>query len=531
MARRNVKKITRRKFVADTGLMAAGAAFTAKGFPMIVPRHVLGGPGYRAPSDVLNFAVVGFGGMGSANAQELCKTENLVAVCDVDMGFSKTNVDSKLRPNREGVVNPAGTKLSEQFAKAAKYADFREMLEKQKDIDGLVIATPDHSHAVIAKTAMELGKHIYVQKPLCWSVNEARMLQRMALANPKLITQMGNQGHSTEGARQINEWIAAGVIGAVKEVHVWTNRPVGYWPQGVPRPNPYVSPTAAPTQFGTSWNNRRINETIATGMGAYPVPEGLRWDLYLGPVAEDIAYHPVYHPFNWRGWLDFGGGALGDMGAHLLDHPYWALGLTQPTSIEATSTAFGMATLPPLNPSAAANTPEGRPRQVPASYPLATTVHYQFPARGRMPAVKLNWFDGGLYPPRPDVLPDTEVLQGEGGVIFHGEKGILMNDTYGANPRCYPQGIADAAARVPKTMPRIEWSHELNWAKAIRGEAKASSPIEYAAQLTETMLLGVAALRAGQGRKVYYDAAEGEFTNAPEANQFLTRAYRSGFAV
>ena len=244
-----------------------------------------------------------------------------------------------------------------------------------------------------------------------------------------------------------------------------------------------------------------------------------------------IPYHPIYHPFNWRGWLDFGMGALGDMGAHLIDHPFWALGLTHPSSIEATSTAFGMATLPPKDPNAPPTSPDSRPRQVPASYPLATSVHYQFPARGAMPPVKLYWFDGGLFPPRPDLLPDSEKLLDEGGVIFYGEKGILINDTYGANPRCYPQSVQEAASRVPKTMPRIDWSHELNWAKAIRGEAKASSPFEYAAQLTETMLLGVAALRAGQGRKLYYDGAKGEFTGAPDANQFLTRVYRNGWAI
>ncbi|MEA3245874.1 MAG: Gfo/Idh/MocA family oxidoreductase [Gemmatimonadota bacterium] len=527
------KKVTRREFVAESGAIAASAAFAARGFPMIVPRHVLGGPGYRAPSDTVNFAVAGFGGMGSGNAQELVKTENLVAVCDVDMAFSKTNVDGKLRPNREGVVRPEATKLNEQFEKAAKYADFREMLEKEKGIDGVVVATPDHAHAVIAKAAMDLGKHVYVQKPLTWSVHEARALRAAAIANPKIITQMGNQGHSSEGARQINEWIAAGVIGPVREVHVWTNRPVGYWPQGVPRPNPNALSGPNAPRFGNGWSLGRINTTIAAEMGANAaaMPDGLRWDLYLGPVAEDIAYHPIYHPFNWRGWLDFGMGALGDMGAHLIDHPFWALDLGLPTSIEATSTAFGMATLPPLDPNAAPNTSAGRPRQVPASYPLATNVHYQFAARGNLPPVKLYWFDGGLYPPRPDLLPDTEILKGEGGVIFYGEKGILINDTYGANPRCYPETAQAAANAVPKSMPRIDWSHELNWAKAIRGEAKASSPFEYSARLTETMLLGVAALRAGQGRKVYYDGEKGEFTNAPEANQYLTRAYRNGWGM
>ena len=527
------KKVSRREFVAEAGMMAAGASFAARGFPMIVPRHVLGGPGFRAPSDTVNYAVAGFGGMGSGNAQEMSKTENLVAVCDVDLAFSKGQVDNKLKPNRDGVVNPAAVRLNDQFAKAAKYTDFREMLEKEKGIDGVVIATPDHVHAVIAHAAMQLGKHVYVQKPLTWSVHEARVLRETAMRNPKLVTQMGNQGHSSEGARQINEWIAAGVIGPVREVHVWTNRPVGYWPQGVPRPNAAQLSQPGSPRYGVSWSLGRINNTIAEqmGMAGAALPSGLRWDLYLGPVAEDIPYHPIYHPFNWRGWLDFGMGALGDMGAHLIDHPFWALGLSLPTSIEATSTAFGMATYPPLNPNAPAGSPEARPRQVPASYPLATTVHYQFAARGNQPPVKLSWFDGGLFPPRPDLLPDSEKLLDEGGVIFFGEKGILMNDTYGANPRCYPESVQAAANKVPKSMPRIDWSHELNWAKAIRGEAKASSPFEYSAQLTETMLLGVAALRAGQGRKVYYDAAKSEFTNAPDANQFLSRTYRSGWAI
>lgn len=531
MARK--KQITRRDFVTESTRLAAGAAFAAKGFPTIVPRHVLGGPGYRAPSDMVHFAVAGFGGMGSGNAQELAKTEMLVAVCDVDMAFAKSNVDNKLRPGRDGKVRAEATALSDQFGKAAKYADFREMLEKEKGIDAVVIATPDHAHAVIAKAAMDLGKHVYVQKPLTWSVHEARVLRETALRNPKVVTQMGNQGHSSEGARQINEWIAAGVIGAVREVHVWTNRPVGYWPQGAPRPNAAQLTGPGAPRYGNGWSLGRINNTIAADMGtnAAAMPDGLRWDLYLGPVAEDIPYHPIYHPFNWRGWLDFGMGALGDMGAHLIDHPFWALGLTHPSSIEATSTAFGMATLPPKDPNAPPTSPDSRPRQVPASYPLATSVHYQFPARGAMPPVKLYWFDGGLFPPRPDLLPDSEKLLDEGGVIFYGEKGILINDTYGANPRCYPQSVQEAANRVPKSMPRIDWSHELNWAKAIRGEATASSPIEYAAQLTETMLLGVAALRAGQGRKLYYDGAKGEFTGAPDANQYLTRVYRNGWAI
>src|ERR1041385_4749021 len=423
------KDMTRREFVADAGRAAFGVAAAVKA-PMIVPRHVLGGVGYRAPSDMVNFAVVGFGGMGSGNAQELCKTERLVAVCDVDLNFSNTNVTGKLRPNRDGVVRPEAVGLKDQFDKAAKYVDFREMLKKEKGFDGIVVATPDHNHAVVAKAAMDLGKHVYVQKPLTWSVHEARVLRKAALDNPKLVTQMGNQGHSSEGARLINEWVQAGVIGPVREVYVWTNRPLGYWPQGIPRPQaPNPAQPAGSNSFGTSWGQSRVNRALAEAMGgaSFSMPEGLRWDIYLGPVAEEIPYHPIYHPFNWRGWTDFGMGALGDMGAHLIDHPFWALGLTYPTSIEATSSPFGTMTIPG-DPNAPAGSPAARNRSKPVSYPLASTVHYQFPARGIQPPVKLFWFDGGLYPPRPDILPDDITLKSEGGVIFHGEKGILMHD-------------------------------------------------------------------------------------------------------
>jgi predicted dehydrogenase len=526
------KKISRRDFVADAGKLALGA-MVAPHIPMIVPRHVLGGVGYQAPSDTVNFAVVGFGGMGSGNAMTLAAAEQLVAVCDVDQPFAEKNAKDKLRPNRNNEVNPGAVRLNDQFPKAAKYADFREMLQKEKGIDGIVIATPDHLHAVVAKAAMDLGKHVYVQKPLTWSVHEARVLRQAALANKKLVTQMGNQGHSSEGARLINEWIAAGVIGPVHEVHVWTNRPAGYWPQFVPRPGATVA-MPEPSAI-KQWSQNIVNGTLARAMGelSHPVPPELHWDLYLGPVAEDIPYHPIYHPFNWRGWLDFGAGALGDMGAHLIDHPFWALGLTYPTSIEATSAPFGTMTVPG-DPNAPEGSPARRNRSRPVSFPLASTVHYQFGARGDQPPVKLMWFDGGLFPPRPDVLPDTgpdAVLKSEGGVIFIGEKGILINDTYGANPRVYPESLQPQAAQVPKTIPRITWSHEENWAKAIKGQATASSPLEYAAQLTETMLLGVVALRAGQGKKILYDGEKMQITNAPDANQFLTREYRAGWAI
>jgi predicted dehydrogenase len=519
---------TRREFVTDAGKATVGT-MVAVGAPLIVPRRVLG-RGHRAPSDTVNIAIVGFGGMGCQNALVLAQTEHIGAVCDVDLGYSEHLVSATLTADADK-ARPDGVKLQEQFRKARRYTDFRELLAKEKSVDGVVIATPDHLHGVIAKAAMDLGKHVYVQKPLTASVHEARVLRQSALAHPKLVTQMGNQGHSSEGARLINEWIQAGLIGPVHEVYVWTNRPIVFWPQGLSRPTG-ATPPAPSRPFGNPWTFRHVQDVLAGAMGSGGAPPaGLNWELYLGPVAEDVPYHPVYHPFNWRGWLDFGSGALGDMGAHLIDHPFWALGLTYPTSIEATSTPWGTKTVPPLDPTAAPDTPSGRTQREPDSFPVSTSVHYQFAARGADPPVKLFWNDGGIFPPRPDMLPDEIDLAGEGGVIFIGEKGILLHDTYGANPRLYPQSLLEQAAAVPKSMPRIAWSHEFNWAKAIRGEAKASSPFEYAAQLTETMLLGIVALRTGQGKKLLYDGERGEITNHADANQYLTRDYRAGWSI
>ncbi|MEO5568945.1 MAG: Gfo/Idh/MocA family oxidoreductase [Gemmatimonadaceae bacterium] len=526
-------KKSRREFVADASKLAIGAAILPMGFPTIVPRHVLGGPGYRAPSAGLNIAIVGCGGMGRTNAQALM-SENLVAFCDVDMVAVTRSITTGAQPNAQGrAPGENAVKLNEAFQKANKYTDFREMLAKQPDIDAVLIATPDHTHAVIAAAAMKAGKHVYVQKPLTYSVYEARVLSKLARDNPRLVTQMGNQGHSREGTRRVVEWIRAGVIGDVKEVHIYTDRPARFWAQGLPRP----AATQGQAVMGQG-NIGRMNAALAQAMGNAPttMPEGLRWDLYLGPVAEDIPYHPVYHPFTWRGWVDFGVGALGDMGAHLIDQAYWSLGLTQPTSIEATSSLWGTMSIPAP---AGATVPDGRGGSRPApatqkqvSYPMATTVHYEFPAVGNRGPVRMYWYDGGLFPPRPEGLPDYVKLDSEGGAIFIGSKGLLIHDTYGDDPRLYNAGsISNAGAVVPVTVPRVTTTHEMNWIAAIKGEAVVSAPFEYAAGLTETMCLGLAALRAGQGRKVYYDAAKMEFTNAPDANQFLTREFRAGWEI
>lgn len=534
-------KITRRKFVASTAGVSLGA--------MIVPRHVLGGVGYNPPSDTVNFALIGCGGQGKTDAGELVAGgQNMVALCDVDFGYVDREVANLTRERRPGGggARPGGqqmneaqiaamqkaaeerraqaVKLQEAYKNAKRYSDFRKMLETQKDIDAIVVATPDHTHAVIGKTAMELGKHAYIEKPLTWSIHEARVLRETA-ARTKAVTQMGNMGHSSEGAALVNEWVQAGVIGQVKEVNVWTNRPLGYWPQGVPRPAkvPSAANAEGGNNFGTDWTARVVNRALASAMdGNYPVPKDLDWDLFLGPAPE-VAYHPIYHPFNWRGWLDWGTGAIGDMAAHLIDHPYWALGLTYPTSVEATFTPWGT---------------DIKNNRV--SYPMGSHVVYHFPARGKQPPVKLTWFDGGLMPARPDALPDDVQLDPGGGAIFIGEKGILVHATYASNPKLYPQSLHEAAAKVPKTYFRVEKSgegqfasakHRMNWINAIKGKEKATCPFEYASRLTETMLLGVVAMKAGQSKKIYYDGEKGVITNNSDANQYLQREYRKGWTL
>jgi len=492
--------LSRRDFVSTSSKMALGG--------MIVPRHILGGRGHQVPSDTLNVAIVGAGGMGAENAQKL-GSENIVAVCDLDHQLVADKVVERMTDG-EGNPREEGVRWSEQYERAVKYTRFDEMLDQQSDIDAILIATPDHTHAVMAAAAMKAGKHVYVQKPLTWSVHEARVLQELA-ETTGVVTQMGNQGHSSDEARLINEWIQAGVIGNVREVHVWTNRPI--WSQGLMRPEP-MEADFDPLSPDRSWWPGSVAAAHASGLYAdFAVPEHLDWDLYLGPCARDVPYHPIYHPFHWRGWVDFGVGALGDMGAHLIDHPYWALGLGYPTTVETTSTPWGGSSDDPV------------------SYPMATKVHYEFPRRGLMPPVALHWYDGGLMPRRPELLPADVELERGGGVIFVGERGILMHETYGENPQLFPVELREEAEAVPQSYARIEESHEMNWANACKGIGQATSPFSYAAPLTEVMLLGLVALRAGQGFKIEYDAANMRVTNSERANEFLTREYREGWSL
>ncbi len=451
------KEISRRKFIGTSAMATAGF--------MVVPRHVLGGPGQTAPSDLLNIGCVGVGGKGSSDIRSV-STENIVALCDVD--DTQTARFLKSRRNTPEQVT--------MYEKAGKYRDFRIMLEKEKSIDAITVSTPDHNHAVIAMMAIKMGKHVFVQKPLTHTIKEARLLEEAAKEH-NIVSQMGNQGHAGEGSRLINEWIWDGAIGDVGEVHVWTNRPI--WPQGINAPEEIPS-----------------------------VPSTLDWNVWLGP-APFRPYHPAYAPFNWRGWWDFGTGVVGDMGAHLMDPPYWALKLGQPTTVQSSSTRFTR-----------------------DSYPLAEMVTYEFPARENMVPVKLTWYDGGLMPPRPaDLEAGRQMGDDGGGVLFVGTKGNITCSTYAGNPRIVPETSMQAYKRPEKTIPRSPGIHE-EWVEAIKAGKKSTTDFSYAAQLTQVMLLANVAVRAQKDNQILqWDGEKMEFTNFPEANAFLHKEYRPGWSL
>jgi predicted dehydrogenase len=436
-------KISRRTFMGGV----AAAAFT------VVPRHVLGGPRYTPPSEKLNIAGIGVGGKGGGDIGAV-SSENIVALCDVD---EKRAVET-----------------FNKYPNAKKYKDFRKMLtEMDKQIDAVVVATPDHVHAPASMMAIKMGKHVYCEKPLTHSIYEARMLTEAA-RKYKVATQMGNQGHSGEGARLICEWIWAGAIGKVREVHAWTDRPI--WPQGIDRPEEMPA-----------------------------VPSTLAWDLWLGP-APKRPYHPAYLPFKWRGWWDFGTGALGDMACHIIDPVFWALKLGYPKSVEAVSTKVNSETAP-----------------------TASIIYYEFGAREGMPPVKMTWYDGELMPARPQELEEGRKMGSKnGGALFVGDKGMLMCGCYGKNPRLIPESKMQEFERPEKTIPRVEGHHQ-DWLAACKGGKPACSNFDYAGPLTEVVLLGNLALRAG--KRLEWDGENMRVTNVPEANQYVRRDYRAGWTL
>ena len=464
--------------------MGAGINFTRRGM-LGASAAALAAPAFAArklaPSDTVNVAIIGAGGQGGANAAKLT-SQNIVAICDVDYDHVKAGMVDK-----QGAIKPERQALKAAYDKAERFGDYRQMLDARKDIDAVVIATPDHHHAVAARHAMERGLHVYVQKPLTNTVAESRRLGQLAAANPNLVTQMGCQGHSGDDGRRVVELVKGGVIGKVREVHVWTNRPV--WPQGVAKP------------------------------ASQPPPYALDWPTWVGPADVDWGYHPDYAHFNWRGWIPFGSGALGDMGAHLIDFPFWALDPGLPTKVETRHSRWaGNASLWDTK----------RPANV-TSYPLASITHYEF-GKAKGGPLTMVWYDGGMLPPTPPGFPANMSMSGDGGVLFVGAKGMLMHETYGDKPVLIGEGLDEKAKKIPVSLPRIQGGkegHEMNWIRAIRGEEKISCPFEYATRLNETMNLGVVALMTDQA--IEYDGAAGRVTNVAAANQYLSRQYRKGW--
>ncbi|MBE0534942.1 MAG: Gfo/Idh/MocA family oxidoreductase [Phycisphaerae bacterium] len=460
--------LSRRRFLRG---LAAGAAMT------LVPRRVLGGAGHVAPSDKTTIACIGMGGQGHVNLFNLLQLQDVqvVAVCDVhregsgyiswDWMEGKEQKMGGREPARRLVDRHyAGQRSEGQYEGCRAYADYRELLDRE-DVDAVVVATPDHTHAVITLAAIRRGKHVYCEKPLAYTVDETRRIA-VAAREKKVATQLGNQGQASEEARLVQEYLLDGAIGSVREVHITVGEP--FW---------------ARPAWGTQPPERP------------PVPEGLDWDLWLGP-APQRPYHPAYHPWTWRDWRDFGTGMLGDMGCHKLSTVFKALKLEHPVSVEGSCAEIG----PDVNA-------------------RVFEVAWEFPARGDMPPVTLRWFGGGKQPPRPEGL---EAGRGIGGDIYVGDAGVLMGN------RLVPETRMKAYGRPPRVLPRSPGQYR-EWVDACRGGPAAGSDfVQHSGLLTETPLLGNIAMRAG--KKLTWDGPAMRFTN-DTANDRLRRTYRDGWSL
>ena len=482
----SVQKDSRRDFLKKSLVAVAGF--------YIVPRHVLGGKGYTAPSDKLTIAAVGAGGKGEVDINYLAGTgmTDIAYLCDVD--------------------DRRASAIRTKFPKAKYYKDYRQLLDKEgKHFDAVTVSTPDHMHAVIGMAAMQLGKHVYIQKPLAHDIYEVRMLTQAA-TRYKVVTQMGNQGASGDGVRQLVDWYRAGVIGDISEVYCFTNRPV--WPQGI------------------QWPTTKA-----------PVPPALDWDLWLG-TAPQKDYVDNLVPFNWRGWWDYGTGALGDMGCHIIAPAFQVLGLGYPT--EAQCSVGGV------------YVGEFTQGYFPDSCPPSSHVTLKFKGAPGKPDVKLHWMDGGIQPERPDELRPDEIFgDGDNATYFIGSKGKMMCATYGANPQLLPTALT-ARTVVPQTIARVpgadETGHYSSWVEACMAgygtdkEKNLSSNFSVAGPLVETVLMGNLAIRSydvrkpgpGTGRHgewsypgrhitLLWDGPNMTITNFDDANQFVKRSYRDGY--
>lgn len=442
------RKTTRRDFIKTS--TAIGAALYVGG-PKLWSQE-------RSPNERVRYACIGIGGKGDSDSSDAANHGDVVAICDVD----------ELRRRRR--------KQDDRFANAEEFADYREMFDSFADnFDAVTVSTPDHHHYLASALALTSGKACFTQKPMAHSVWEARELARLA-GEHNAATQMGNQGTANSTLRRSAAILKSGFLGPIQEVHVVTNRPV--WPQGIDRPEP-----ADPPPF-------------------------LDWEVWLGPAPYRDYAPDSYHDFRWRGWWDFGTGALGDMGCHIFDAPFWALKLGHPTSVEASCT--------PVNSETA---------------PLAAMVSYVFPERDERPEVKLTWYDGGLRPRRPPELEDGRPMGNKnGGILFVGDKGTIMaSDENAQDPRLIPETRMKEYKRPPRSIPRVRGSHEQNWIEAAKGGPPAGSNFDYAGPLTEIVLLGNVAIRSGA--KLRWDGPGMKVTNVPEANRFLRDEYREGWSL
>lgn len=427
--------------------------------PLIIPRNVLAGP--EAPSNKLHIAGIGIGGMGRNNMRA-CKNEQVTALCDVDHRHA------------------AG--CMKDFPEAKKYFDFRELLANENEVDAVVIASPDHTHADISLAAMKAGKHVFCQKPLTHDIFESRVLAEAA-AKYDVVTQMGIQGHSQDGIRLITEWIADGAIGEVTEVDSWCS--LMYSPPG------------------HAWWSSPLQKRPAEGQ---KLPEGLDWENWIGS-AEMRPYHSCYHPAKWRCWWDFGCGMMGDRGAHTLDPVKTALKLGDPISVHGSDIVGGNVDV----------------------HPDQAKIVFKFAARDGFPALTLNWYEG-QEPPRPEGLEEGRKFPREGGSLFKGTKGMLWCGVYGGSPRLLPEDAMKRYTRPKATLPRVRTSHEGDWIQAIKNGKKAGADFSYSGPLTEMALLGNLGKKF-PGKELQWDAENLQVRNHDAANAWVRRPRRSGWEL
>lgn len=461
---------SRRHFIKSA--TAAVAGFN------IVPRHVLGGPGFVPPSEKVNVALVGCGGQGHSNLKNLFQLDDVQLISVADPAES---YDPKLShayyksmagrlPTKEMIEKHYAEKTPNHRCSA--YEDFRVMLEKEKDLDAVLCATPDHTHAFVSVHSMRAGKHVYCEKPLTHNVWEARQVAKVA-KETGVATQMGSQGHSSEGTRETIEYIQAGAIGEIREVYVWVPATrYNYDLRGYPTDTP-------------------------------PLPAGLNWDLWLGPAAEK-AYHPAYHPFSWRDFWAFGSSGMGDFGTHDMNSAVRALELWSPTLVEGHSIGFSNSEIAPYG----------------------SQVHFHFPANDKRPGVRLTWFTGGAMPPQLDALEGFPLPRR--GALYIGDKGVIQHDGSGGTPRLFPTARRQEFGKPEARLKRSN-GHHRDWIDACKGGEPASCPFDYGAQLTETVLLGVLSQR--MGKPIKWDAENMKATGLPEADAFIREANRPGWDI